>query len=141
MLLSALGRFGPNTRSIQWAIAAVVPLSFLAYLTFQHSSVVPLSVFFSDATHLRNVEACALVAFTSGALATTSVLLVWKRTDPFNPSISGAVLGLVGGLAGALSVGLVCPHDEGWHLWLGHGLSVIVMLALGAGVGRRLLSP
>jgi hypothetical protein len=141
ILLAGLGRFGAHTRMLQIAIAAGVPLSFLVYLTTLHTSLVPLSAFLSERVHTSSALSCGQVGLSFGAFASVGVLFVWRRTDPFNPTWSGAIAGLVGGIAGAMSVGLVCPHREGWHLWLGHGLVVLALSWLGAGLGRRVLAP
>jgi hypothetical protein len=141
MIAAGMGRFGAHVRLLQMAIAVGIPLVFAGYLTAQHTSIVPLSAFLSESAHTESALSCGVVALSFGALASLGVLLVWRRTDPFNPGWSGAIAGLVGGLAGALSVGLVCPHREAWHLWLGHGLVVLALALLCAGLGRRVLSP
>lgn len=84
---------------------------------------------------------CCGHALGCGAAISGAILLLWRRTDPFSPGLTGALVGLVGGLAGAISVGLACPSGEGWHLWLGHGITVAAVALLGFLVGRRLLSP
>lgn len=129
------------SRRLLFAVLAAVPVGFFTYLLAVSSSLLPLTSLLGDSSRLESARACGVVALAVGGLCTASVLFVWRRTDPFNPGLAGALLGLVGGIAGATSVGLVCPHTEGWHLWIGHGLSVVVMCALGAAIGRRLLSP
>jgi hypothetical protein len=141
VLLAGVGRFGAYMRWLQMGIALFVPLALLSYLALEATSWVPLSTFFRDGDHTHKALACCSTAVALGAVGTAVVLFVWKRTDPFNPGWSGAVLGLLGGLGGAASVELVCPWHEGWHLWLGHGLGVLVLSFLGALVGRRLMAP
>lgn len=141
VLMSGLGRFGARTRWLQMGMACVVPFGFLGYLALLSNEWVPWPEFIAHETHTQSAFACGSVAVGFGVLATASVLFIWRRTDPFNPGWSGALLGLVGGLGGAASVGLVCPWREGWHLWLGHGAGVLVLCALGAWLGRRSMTP
>jgi hypothetical protein len=141
VLLSGFSRFAVTSRRWLFAVAAAVPIGFFVYLAAVSSSFLPVATFLGDATHVERAKACGWVALGVGGLSTASVLFVWRRTDPFNPGLGGALLGLIGGIAGATSVGLVCPDTEGWHLWIGHGLSVVAMCAVGAAIGRRWLSP
>ncbi|HEY3499230.1 MAG TPA: NrsF family protein, partial [Polyangiaceae bacterium] len=76
-----------------------------------------------------------------GALVTGGVLLLWRRTDPMSPGVSGALAGLAGGMGSALAFGVACPSHEAWHLWLSHGVVVVALVVLGGAVGRRLLAP
>lgn len=96
--------------------------------------------------HFASIEAaatarCALHAFIKGTLCALALLFVWRRTDPFSPGLSGALLGLVGGLGGTLSVGLLCPNEEGFHLTLGHGLAALAVCGIGFFIGRKWLTP
>lgn len=84
---------------------------------------------------------CFLHVLLTGSIAAGISAFIWRRSDPFTPRLTGALLGAFGGLLGVLSVGLTCPSSEGWHLLFGHGLSVCVLAALGALFGRRILSP
>lgn len=141
LLVAGLGRFGAHTRRVQAALAVGVPLLFLGYLAAVQTSWLPLSAFLSSGSHAGSALSCGFLALCFGALAASGISLTWRRTDPFNPSGSGAIVGLVGGLAGAMSVGLVCPHREGWHLWLGHGIVVAVLAASCSMLARRVLAP
>ncbi len=124
-------------RRMRLLIAALVPLAFFAYLGLSASGRAPLGQALGDSDTLG----CGLYALFSSALVAAGVMLPWRRTDPFNPGITGALLGLGAGLGAALAMGLVCPSREGWHLWLSHGLALIAMMGLGAWVGRRWLAP
>ncbi|HEY4160205.1 MAG TPA: NrsF family protein, partial [Polyangiaceae bacterium] len=82
-----------------------------------------------------------LVSLFFGATVSAGVLLAFRGTDPLTPRLSGALAGLVGGLGGALAMGIACPSHEAWHLWFAHGLVVVVLGLFGFVVGRRILAP
>ena len=127
-------------RAVRLVIAVVVPIVFLGYLAFTSSGRLPFETFSQGATASHAVG-CGLVSLFLGALVSGGVLLLWRGTDPLTPGISGAFVGLVGGLGGAIAVGMACPSQEAWHLGCSHGLGVIALMFLGGAVGRRLLAP
>lgn len=127
-------------RALRLVIAVVVPLLFLGYLAATASSRLPFETFSQGATASHAVG-CGLVSLFLGALVSGGVLLLWRGTDPLTPGLSGALVGLVGGLGGAVAMGIACPSHEAWHLGCAHGLGVIALVFLGGAVGRRLLSP
>lgn len=141
VLMAGFGRFASSTRSVQMAAALSIPALFFVYLFTLHSHWVPLGRFFAEVEHSGSAIHCGSMALMLGTVTSATVFFAWKRTDPFNPTWSGALAGLIGGLSGALSVGLMCPGTDGWHLWLGHGLCVVALAMLGASLGRRVLSP
>ncbi|HEV8549451.1 MAG TPA: hypothetical protein VGQ57_10490, partial [Polyangiaceae bacterium] len=75
------------------------------------------------------------------ALMSGGVMLLWRGTDPLTPGISGALLGLVGGMGSALGMGIFCPSHEELHSLVSHGLVLASLVVLGGAVGRRLLAP
>lgn len=127
-------------RALRLVIAVVVPVIFLGYLAATASSWLPFDRFSQGATASHAVS-CGLASLFLGALVSGGVLLLWRGTDPLTPGISGALAGLVGGLGGAVAVGIACPSHEAWHMGCSHGLGVIALVFLGGAVGRRLLSP
>jgi hypothetical protein len=131
---------GRASRSLRLAIAVVVPVLFLAYLTYSAWSYVPFEQF-SHGARADHAWSCGLVALTFGALVSGGVLLAWRGTDPLTPRLSGTLAGLVGGIGGALAVGIGCPSHEAWHLWMSHGVIVLALACMGFGAGRRLLAP
>jgi hypothetical protein len=136
----ARGRGALGSRSVRLALAVAVPVLFLAYLTYSAWSYVPFAEF-SQGARASHAWSCGLVALTFGAVVSGGVLLAWRGTDPLTPRLSGTLAGLVGGVAGALAVGIGCPSHEAWHLWLSHGLIVLALGCVGFGAGRRLLAP
>ena len=127
-------------RAVRLVIAVVVPIVFLGYLATTASAQLPFETFSRGATASHAVG-CGLVSLFLGALVSGGVLLLWRGTDPLTPGLSGALVGLVGGLGGAVAVGMACPSHEAWHLGCSHGLGVIALVFLGGAVGRRLLTP
>jgi hypothetical protein len=127
-------------RAVRLVIAVVVPILFLGYLALTASGRLPFETFSQGATASHAVG-CGLVSLFLGALVSGGVLLLWRGTDPLTPGLSGALVGLVGGLGGAVAIGIACPSHEAWHLGCSHGLGVVALVFLGGAVGRRLLSP
>jgi predicted membrane channel-forming protein YqfA (hemolysin III family) len=128
------------SRTVRLAVAIAVPVLFLGYLTYSAWSYVPFAQF-SHGARADHAWSCGLVALTFGALVSGGVLLAWRGTDPLTPRLSGTLAGLVGGVGGALAVGIGCPSHEAWHLWISHGVIVLALAGMGFGAGRRLLAP
>lgn len=84
---------------------------------------------------------CAGHALISGVFSSTALMLAWRRTDPFSPRLSGALLGLMGGLVGTASVELLCASHEGAHLLIGHGGTAALLALVGYAIGRSCLDP
>jgi len=131
---------GRGSRSLRLALAVTVPVLFLAYLTYSAWSYVPFAQF-SHGARADHAWSCGLVALTFGAVVSGGVLLAWRGTDPLTPRLSGALAGLIGGIGGALAVGIGCPSHEAWHLWISHGVIVVALAVMGFAAGRRLLAP
>lgn len=121
------------------AVALAVPLLFLMYLALSANDRLPLGNFLDGPVALA--VGCALNALLGGAVAASILTWVWHRTDPMSPGVSGALLGLVAGIAGAVGVGVGCSNDEAWHLMAGHGLGVVLLVVAGCWLGRRWLAP
>ena len=129
-----------GSRSVRIALATLVPVLFLGYLSYSAWSYVPFEQF-SHGARAAHAFGCGAVALCFGAVVGGSVLLAWRGTDPVTPRLSGTLAGLVGGVGGALAVGIGCPSHEAWHLWTAHGLIVLALGCMGFAAGRRLLAP
>jgi hypothetical protein len=81
------------------------------------------------------------VALFFGALIAGGALVAWRRTDPYNPGISGAMIGLVAGLASGSGMSIACASHEVVHSCVAHGAVVFALALAGFGLGRRLLAP
>jgi hypothetical protein len=129
-----------GSRALRVALTALLPLLFLGYLSYAAWSYVPFEQF-SHGARASHAFSCGLIALGFGAVVGGAILLAWRGTDPISPRLTGTLAGVVGGVGGALAVGIGCPSHEAWHLWTAHGLIVLALGLMGFGVGRRLLSP
>lgn len=128
------------SRLARLALVGTLPLVFLVYLAYSAPVWVSFGEF-SRGRYAQHAIICGLFVFLFGAALSGAIMLLWRRTDPLTPGLSGALLGLVGGVGGGLAWGLMCPSQEGFHACFSHGLGVLALVSLGWGVGRRLLSP
>ena len=96
---------------------------------------------FLSAVGMATARSCFLHSLGAGSLCTFLLLLVWRRSDPFAPASSGALLGMLGGLLGTLSTHLGCLSREGFHLTLAHGLAVVMLCGIGSFAGRKWMTP
>lgn len=126
--------------AVRWAVAVAIPLVFFVYLATTAWAHDPLA----DVMHgakAEHVVRCGSICFAVGAIMSAGVMLLWRKTDPLTPGLSGALLGLVGGMGSALGMGVFCPSHEAWHLCISHGVVLASLAVLGAAAGRRLLAP
>ena len=135
----ALPHVGRWDLSARRALVLIAALSVLIALGLEATHFLPWTRF--AAVEAGPAASCAAHAFFNGILCLGALLLLWKKTDPFSPGLTGALLGLVGGLGGALSVGMVCPREEGFHLVLGHGLAALAVCGMGFSAGRKWMTP
>jgi hypothetical protein len=125
---------------VRWAVAAAIPLVFFAYLVQTAWAGVPFGVF-AEGGRAEHAVRCGAICFGVGAVMSGGVMLLWRGTDPLTPGLSGALLGLVGGMGSALGMGILCPSHERWHLCISHGVVLASLVVLGGAIGRRLLPP
>ncbi len=84
---------------------------------------------------------CAARSLVGGLLAAGAFTWVWRKTDPWNPGLSGALIGTSAGVIASVCVGIVCAGGHGGHVLTGHWLAVPVLAAAGYLVSRRVLAP
>jgi len=121
-------------------LVIAVPVVFLGYLALTATGKLPFSTF-STGEFADHALRCGLLCMFLGAAISGGIFFLWRGTDPATPGISGALVGLVGGMGSALALGIACPSHEAFHQWFSHGLVVVAMVALGGAVGRRLFAP
>ncbi len=128
-------------RSVRWAVVLAVPLAFFIHLTVASDVTFSIQDFVTAPRSLRHTIICGIHSLVFGTMAIVALFFMWRRTDPFSPRLSGAVAGLAGGLVGAIALDMTCPHLEAWHLWIGHGLTLLTLVLAGWYAGRRWLAP
>lgn len=143
VLCVGLGR-PPGRRCACWirkATVFIVLSLFVAHLTLTSTSLLPFNEFFTVPRSLRSTVVCGIHSILFGGLAVTALFAIWRRTDPFRPRLTGAMMGLAGGLVGAVALDMTCTCYEAWHLWLGHGISLLLIVVGGWFAGGKWLSP
>ena len=143
VIIVGLGR-APGRRAhrlIRWAVVFAVPFAFFVHLTVASDVTFSIQDFITTPRSLRHTVVCGAHALVFGSMAIATLFFMWRRTDPFSPRLSGAVAGLAGGLVGAVALDMTCPHLEAWHLWIGHGLTLLALVFAGWYAGRRWLAP
>lgn len=141
--LLAVG-FSPRLANFRlWRTAIVIglPVTFYVYIAYNSSALSSLAAFLGSPAHCAHAAQCGIFASILGAVGAMVLMFMWRGSDPFYPRLSGAVLGLVGGVVGALATGIVCPGQLIWHSLLGHGFSLVAITAVCAVIGRRVLAP
>ncbi|HEY5958368.1 MAG TPA: NrsF family protein [Polyangiaceae bacterium] len=133
------GRRG--TKLLRWAAVLAVPAVFVLHLTLTASSLLTFSDFLVVQRSVRSTVVCGVHSLLFGAAASVVLFVLWRRTDPFSPHLTGALTGLAGGMVGAVALDMTCPNSEAWHLWLGHGLALVAFVVAGWFAGRRWLAP
>lgn len=130
----------PGRRPSLYSCIAVVVVGVLAFFVYVGSLGDEASSLLVALT-TRTTWNCGLYAGATGSVTVLLLMLAWRRTDPMSPGLTGAFLGLCGGVAAGLAAATVCPIHEAWHLYLGHGVALALTVAGAGWVGRRWLAP
>jgi hypothetical protein len=129
-----------GSRALRLGLLLGVPLVFVSYLALMSGEQLAFSKF-TQGYSGGHAIGCGLVALVMGALVAGGAMFAWRGTDPYNPGLSGAMIGMVGGLASGAGLSVACPSHEAFHACFAHGLVVFALAAAGFGLGRRLLPP
>lgn len=129
-----------GSRALRLAMLLAVPLLFVGYLALVSTEAVPLGKF-AHGYSGGHALGCGVVALALGALVAGGAIFAWRRTDPYTPGLSGALIGMVAGIASGSGMSVACATGEAFHVCFAHGLVVFALSALGFGLGRRLLAP
>jgi hypothetical protein len=129
-----------GSRALRLGLLLGVPVLFIGYLALASTEQFSFARFTSGYSG-GHALGCGLVALVMGALVAGGAMFAWRGTDPYSPGLSGAMIGMVGGLASGAGVSVACPSHEAFHSCFAHGLIVFALAAAGFGLGRRLLPP
>jgi hypothetical protein len=129
-----------GSRALRLTLLASVPVLFMAYVGLVSTEHFAFGKFTQGNSGAHAIS-CGVVALFFGALIAGGALIAWRRTDPYHPGISGAMIGMVAGLSSGSGITLACSSHETWHALFAHGLVVFALALLGFGFGRRLLAP
>lgn len=83
---------------------------------------------------------CTLLVPTLAAPLLGAALLALRRGAPANPTLAGAVAGLLAGGLGAAVYAMHCIDDSPLFMLVWYGIAVGFVTLLGAVLGRRLLA-
>lgn len=129
-----------GSRALRIGLLLAVPALFLGYLALVSPEHVGFASFAQGHSGAHAVG-CGAIALLLGALVAGGAIFAWRRTDPYTPGLSGALIGMVAGLASGSGMTVACASGEAFHVCLSHGLVVFALSAMGFGLGRRLLAP
>ena len=117
---------------VRIAVAVLPPLAFASLATIAHPGA---------AVGRDPLGGCLSTGLVLAAVPMAVMFLSWRRTDPYSPRVTGALIGGWAGLTGAVGLTLTCPSNDLLHIALGHGGAVAGGALLGWLLGRKLLSP
>jgi hypothetical protein len=155
-LFGAIGWFGAQTllvfatlarppgkrgsRQLRLAMLIAVPVLFTIYLALTSTETFAFARF-SHGAPAAHAIGCGFVALFMGTLIAGAALVAWRRTDPYNPGLSGATIGMVAGLASGSGMSVACASHEALHACFAHGAIVVALSVAGFALGRRFLTP
>ena len=87
-----------------------------------------------------SVHQCVLTILGVSLPALVVLLGVMRIGAPTRPALAGAITGALSGGLGAAAYALACKNDAGLFVALWYPLAILVMAALGAAAGRRVLA-
>lgn len=87
----------------------------------------------------RDFENCLVSVPVLAALPLAGSLWALKAGAPRNPALAGAAAGLLAGGLGAAVYSLHCPHDPLMYFLPAYGGAMLIVVALGAVIGGRVL--
>jgi hypothetical protein len=126
-------------RTEGWRAAAVsaTPLALLA-LWWALAMVWPQTME-NDAGWFE-VTQCLVGTGLLGVGPLLAFLYLRRASEPVNPWLGGAALGVAAGSWGAAALIVICRHASPSHMLLGHVAPVLLLAALGAWLGGRVLA-
>ena len=137
---AAVGRGGSMLgRPARWLVATslltpvVLLLSWIPVTLRWPETLVDVSGAFE---HGRCIA--ATVGFAVGPFV--AFMLIRRASDPVNPVLTGAAIGTAAATWGAVTLPLICGFTAPRHMLIGHLLPVLLIAAVGAALGGRLVA-
>jgi len=134
LVRSGSARVGVGARL---ALALLPGLAFLVLSWLAYGALPPVAV--GDA-HI-SMPACLVRGLVLASIPMAVLVVVWRRTDPFTPRLTGAIIGGWAGFTGTIGLTMACPSTDPLHIIIGHGAAIVGGALVGSLLGRRLLSP
>jgi hypothetical protein len=127
-----------SPKRMRLAVTALAPLVFIAIVAAAQAAFPfkPEPGMAGPSLH-RCLGAGALMA----VLPLGVVLVLWRRTDPFTPRLTGALIGGWAGVVASASVTVSCACVDPHHVLFAHASALVASTLLGAILGRRVLAP
>lgn len=114
---------GSSRSGWQWALGALAVLPIAALVTATGSAA-------GRAAMLPPEGPFCLLVGTGASIASIALLTVWlRRGAPTSPTRAAWLIGIAGGVVGAMAIGLVCPIDAVGHIGTWHVGAVLVAAA------------
>ena len=89
---------------------------------------------------LSFVLSCTEKIFLLALLPLVAALVALRAGAPTHPTAAGAVAGLLAGGLAAAGFAVSCPMDDPGFVVVGYGAAILLLSAIGALAGRRLLA-
>jgi hypothetical protein len=83
---------------------------------------------------------CLSLTLAISAWPLVALAMVRRGSDPIHPAVTGAALGAAVGTAAGVLTNLWCPIANPAHVALGHVGPLLLLAAIGALLGRRLIA-
>lgn len=127
----AVAALTPVALTVTWLIVALVWLQAVLPLAWLEAM--------DDAPDLYFHANCALMSIVYAVGPLLAFFALRRSRDPVSPRQSGAAIGAIAGAWGAVLHFPFCPCTSPLHMALGHVLPAVVLAALGAVAGDRVL--
>lgn len=87
----------------------------------------------------HNARICLMLIPTMSAAPLVGALIALHRGAPSNPGLAGAIAGLMAGAFGAALYATHCPDDSPLFVATWYTLAILIVMAVGALAGSRVL--
>lgn len=136
LLLCRLARPGAGNRAL--AILLLTAPAFLAMGVATELAITPVSAWHAKLVGNNSLICLSVVPLLSAPIL-AATLLAMRHGAPTAPTITGAVAGLLAGGLGAAIYALACTDDSPLFVATWYSITIVLVAAIGAIAGARLL--